>query len=99
LSKGTFNLKIAFARYGGDTLFVFANKGYSNIKGFIMSRQKLTQEQFIQRAEKRWINLYHLYDVSKFIYKEYRIKGIIICKLHGGWKITASHFLMGHGCP
>jgi Zn finger protein HypA/HybF involved in hydrogenase expression len=40
-----------------------------------------------------------LYDYSKFIYKNNRTKGIIICKTHGEFLMSANHHARGQGCP
>lgn len=39
------------------------------------------------------------YDYSKFIYTDYRTKGIIICKEHGDFTQTPGNHLADHGCP
>jgi len=53
--------------------------------------KKLTQEEFINRA-----NIIHnfVYDYSKVIYKNYETKVIIICKIHGEFKVSPHHHLL-----
>lgn len=57
---------------------------------------KLTQEQFIQRADEIHN---HQYDYSKVEYNKMDNKVIIICPIHGEFKITPRAVLHGHqGC-
>ena len=58
--------------------------------------QKLTQEQFIQRAEEIHNNKY---DYSKAEYVNSITKVIIVCPEHGGFLQTPSNHLCGIGCP
>lgn len=39
------------------------------------------------------------YDYSKFVYKNVRTKGVIICKEHGEFLASRNNHLKGHGCP
>lgn len=58
--------------------------------------QKLTQEEFIQKAQ-----LVHgnVYDYSQVNYINSQIKVCIICPEHGEFWQTPSAHLTGRGCP
>ena len=58
--------------------------------------KKKTLDQFIEEAEDKHASLY---DYSKFVYKNYNTKGIIICKEHGAFEQLPSSHLLGRGCP
>ena len=57
---------------------------------------KLSIDIFIDRS-----NLIHngIYDYSKFIYINYKTKGVIICPVHGEFKQNPDSHFHGHGCP
>jgi len=57
--------------------------------------KKLTQEEFIKRANKVHNNKY---DYSESIYTNSSSKIIIICKKHGKFEQIANTHLQGHGC-
>lgn len=52
--------------------------------------KKLSQQEFINKA-----NLVHnfIYDYSKVEYKNYETKVIIICKIHGEFKVSPHHHI------
>lgn len=54
-----------------------------------------TQKEFIEKACQIHKNKY-TYDKTEYINSHSKI--IISCKIHGNFKITPSHFLIGHGC-
>lgn len=56
---------------------------------------KLSQSQFLTQAEEIHGNTY---DYSKTNYQGYKSRLTIGCKIHGYFKQTAAHHLMGHGC-
>lgn len=58
--------------------------------------RKLTQDEFIQRANLEHNNIY-LY--TKTIYIDSRAKIIIVCKEHGEFSQTPNMHLSGQGCP
>jgi len=57
---------------------------------------KLTQKQFIERSRKIHNNFY---DYSQTIFTVVKQKVIIICPIHGEFKITPNNHLNGIGCP
>ncbi len=56
----------------------------------------LTQESFIERAQKTHGNLY---DYSKSVVKSKKDKVSIICEQHGLFEQLPSNHIKGHGCP
>tara|TARA_Y100001968_G_C19353564_1_gene715983 strand:- start:110 stop:1321 length:1212 start_codon:yes stop_codon:yes gene_type:complete len=57
--------------------------------------KRLTREEVIKKFKDKHGDKY---DYSKFVYKSYDDKGIVICPIHGEWTPTAgNHFK--HGCP
>lgn len=58
--------------------------------------QKLTQEQFIQKAMSIHENKF---DFSRSVYKSAHEKVEIVCKEHGSWWAKPNSILNGHGCP
>lgn len=66
--------------------------------GVISSAKTRTfsKEDFIKEA-----NIIHnnKYNYCKFIYINDKVKGIIICSLHGEFMQDPSHHKRGHGCP
>ncbi|MFA5048983.1 MAG: hypothetical protein WC516_08220 [Patescibacteria group bacterium] len=58
-------------------------------------RRKKTIEEFINEANKVHNNKY---DYSKYIYIDYKMKGIIICPKHGEFLQNPSNHLCGFGC-
>lgn len=61
-----------------------------------MSRNKLTTEEFIEKAKKIHGDKY---DYSKVDYKDANTKVIIICPIHGEFKQKPASHLQGTGCP
>lgn len=57
--------------------------------------KKLTQEQYIKKAETKWG---HVYDLSKIIYVSSAEKICVVCKTHGDFFVGAAAFLAGRGC-
>jgi len=55
----------------------------------------LTQDQFIEKANKKHNNKYNY---SKFIYESGETKSIIICQEHGEFEQYANNHLQGKGC-
>lgn len=58
--------------------------------------QRLTQEEFIQRAKEQHGDKY---DYSKVEYYSYNTPVIITCKIHGDFAQTPGKHLSGQGCP
>lgn len=58
--------------------------------------QKLSQEEFIRRAESVHGNKY---DYSESIYNGVNKKIKVICHKHGPWMITPTNLWKGEGCP
>ena len=58
--------------------------------------RKLTNEEFIQKANSKHGNKYYY---SKVNYIDNRTKLIIICKEHGEFEQVPNSHLSGHGCP
>lgn len=59
-------------------------------------KQRLTLEEFVERANKAHNGLY---DYSKVSYTKYNDKVEIICQKHGSFMQTPSTHLQGAGCP
>ena len=57
---------------------------------------KCTTEKFIEKAKKKYGDLY---DYSKVVYKGYNVKVCIICPKHGEFWMTPDKHLQGRGCP
>ena len=57
--------------------------------------RRLTQEEFISRAQKVWGDRF---DLSKAVYVNNRTKVEVICREHGSFFVTPSNFLKGSGC-
>jgi hypothetical protein len=69
-----------------------------------IGKERLTNDEFIEKAKKVHIN--DDYDYSKTIYKSYREKVNVFCnktnkrgERHGLFSISAENFLAGKGCP
>ncbi|PSU89495.1 hypothetical protein C0Z01_16895 [Photobacterium kishitanii] len=60
------------------------------------NKHKKTTKQFIEDANK--IHNNH-YNYSLFEYKNMRVKGIIICNIHGEFSQLPANHLAGNGCP
>lgn len=58
--------------------------------------QRLSKKEFEERGHRIHNNFY---DYSKFIIKNERTNGIIICPLHGDFPQTFTTHLRGSGCP
>jgi len=60
-----------------------------------MNTQRLTQDEFIQRCDLIFKNLYSF---EKTVYKNTRSNVIVTCKLHGEFTKNARALLLGNGC-
>ena len=58
-------------------------------------KQKYTTNDIIYRFKILWGNKY---DYSKFIYNGNHTKSVVICPIHGEFKIDPHHHLNGRGC-
>jgi hypothetical protein len=59
--------------------------------------KKLTHNEWIKQAKKKWNDLY---DYSKAEYKSSKEKLTVICKKHGPWQVMpVNHVSGGKGCP
>lgn len=61
-----------------------------------------TKEEFVAKSMKLKVHKdkcgNHNYDYSKFIYKNSKTPGTIICKIHGEFQQSPDKHLAGHGC-
>ena len=57
---------------------------------------KVKIEQFVNKSCKIHNNFYNY---SKFVYLNSKIKGIIICPIHGEFLQSPNNHLRNHGCP
>jgi hypothetical protein len=60
-----------------------------------VGKGKLTTEEFIEKAKLIHSNKY---DYSKFEYVNAKIKGIIVCPIHGEFEMTPTNHINGCGC-
>lgn len=60
-----------------------------------MPRRRKTKEEYVSQS-----NDIHngLYDYSLFDYKGYKVKGVIVCKIHGNFEQTFDGHIHGKGC-
>lgn len=72
-------------------------RGHGCKECYLEERNNKNYELFLERFKKLYKD--SKYDFSKYIYHGSRIKGIVICPIHGEFNITASNLLAGHGCP
>ena len=105
--KGTYDYSESIYKGSSKTLKVKCNKcghtfepyAVNHLAGcgctYCFGKQKLTLEQFIEKARK--VHGYY-YDYSKVIYVNSRTKITVICPIHGEFQVTANSHLMGFGC-
>ena len=61
-------------------------------------QKNLTTEEFIQKLKIKRTDKGKFYDYSKFIYKNHKTKGIIICPLHGEFEQTPKNHYKNQNC-
>ena len=58
-------------------------------------KQKLTQEEYINKCKIVWNDKYIL---DKIKYVDMKTKILVTCKIHGDFYTNPIHFIRGHGC-